>query len=76
MPICGQFQLLPLQNKKLRLGYIEWATSKEIQYKQALANNLPPRKSVLESPEIIVKNPEFVLQPARVCLMEFFLVRI
>lgn len=45
--------------------FIEWATSKEIQYKQALANNLPPRKSVLDSPEIIVKNPEFVFATSK-----------
>lgn len=45
--------------------FIEWATSKDIQYKQALANMLPPRKSVLESPDIIVKNPELVFATSK-----------
>ncbi|TET61082.1 extracellular solute-binding protein [Candidatus Aerophobetes bacterium] len=39
--------------------FIQWATSQEVQFKQALSGGtLTPRTSALDNPEVIVKNPE------------------
>jgi len=49
------------QKKPLAWLFIQWATSKEIQFKQALSGKtLTPRSSALSDPEVIAKNPEIV----------------